>query len=709
MTGNDCKVKQTANLINAFLTAENYCSVCRRHFKQILDHLARIQTGSGSRPDLLEIRDLASKVTGLCQCGGGKSVAEQVMANLQAFRDEFIIHIENHVCPAGECPQLVLAPCQAACPAGLDIPNYVALVGMQQYEEALARIREDVPLPGSLGRICEHPCERACRRGQVDKPISICALKGLAYDKSNQQPGDLLAPPARKFKERVAVIGAGPAGLSAAYFLAQRGYGVTIFEAMPEPGGMLAYGIPPYRLPRQVLRDEIARIKALGVEIKVNTPVSNIQALKKEGFDAIFLGTGAWQGSIPIANDEEFKGVFDGVTFLRTVNQQLLQNNGTPEIDLTGKQVVVVGGGNVAIDAARVSLRLGAEEVKIIYRRTREEMPALVEEIVDAEHEGVKFDFLVSPVGLGGQNGWVAYIECLKNELSEPDASGRRKPVPIAGSAYRIAADVVIFATGQQPDLSILHGTGAEVARNRIVVNPLTLETSLPGVFAGGDAVTGPASAIKAMAAGKQAAASIHAFLRGEVPTASIKFPVKRPSIPPRKITAEQKAQASQVNFHELYMAEKKDSFAEIMQGISEAAAMAEANRCLRCDLCIACGQCVDSCHNRIGAAALQLGYIKDAHGETDFARPGDKCIGCGTCSVNCPTGAITQEDRNGFREMRMCGSLMSRLELVNCQVCGQPFATEKHLDYINSKDKQVCPACSRQVWSRNVYGRWRQ
>lgn len=711
-----CKVKQTIQLINDFLQVGEYCSVCRRHFNQILEKLHRVENGTAEQGDLEFIDRLAGQVGVFCQCRQGQAVAGDVIKHLQENRDEFLVHIKNHVCPAGECARLILAPCQAACPAGLDIPNYVALVGTEKYRDALALIREDVPLPGSLGRICEHPCERACRRAKVDKAISICALKRVAYDEAKEQSKDFTTLPVRRYRQRVAVVGAGPAGLSAAYFLSKRGYGVTVFEAMPEPGGMLAYGIPPYRLPRQVLRDEIARIKSMGVEIRVNSPVKGEQGIRqllKEGYSAVFLGTGAWQGSVPIAGAEQYRGVYDGITFLKEINQVLLDKETPP--DLSGKKVVVVGGGNVAIDAARVSLRLGAAEVRIVYRRTREEMPALVEEIVDAEHEGIIFDFLVSPVSVAGENEQVSHLTCLKNKLSEPDASGRRKPVSVEGSEYNLAADLVVFATGQQPDLSYLEFEGVEVTKNRITVDPLTLETSLPGVFAGGDAVTGPASAVKAMAAGKQAAAAIDAYLRGEQPSASIQYPLKRKSINPMPVTAEQKSLTGQVKLHDLYMEDKQHSFEEIMQAVSKEAAAAEAARCLRCDMCIACGRCVEVCQQQVGAGALQLGYVREEEPLTDFLRPGEKCIGCGTCFINCPTGAITAEDRNGFREMRMCGGLMSRLELIKCQECDQPITTQKHINFILNKNendyseehptKRVCPECSRFIWSKNIYG----
>ncbi|MDY6892567.1 MAG: FAD-dependent oxidoreductase [Chloroflexota bacterium] len=405
--------------------------------------------------------------------------------------------------------------CQATCPANLDIRSYLGLIADGKFEESLAVIRQRLPFPGIIGRICPHPCEQKCNRGLQDEPLSICGLKRFVADceLAEKDPKANVTAKAGTRPEKVAVVGGGPAGLTCAHDLAQLGYGVTIFEALPVLGGMLAVGIPDYRLPRELLEKEIDVVRALGVAIKTDTRIGKditIDGLFKDGFKAMFIAVGAHDSQKLGIPGEEAEGVVDGVYFLRDVN--------LGQKVWVGENVAVIGGGNVAIDAARCALRLGAKKVSIIYRRSRQEMPASEEEIDAAEEENIDIQYLVAPVEVVSSNNKVKALKCTKMELGEPDASGRRRPVPVAGSEFDIELDMIIPAIGQVSDLSFLgDGSGVETTkRNTIAADAETLATTRPGVFTGGDAMTGPDIAIAAVAAGKRAAASIDNYLRGE-------------------------------------------------------------------------------------------------------------------------------------------------------------------------------------------------
>lgn len=402
--------------------------------------------------------------------------------------------------------------CQQTCPVHLDIRGYVGLIADGKFEESLALIRQRLPFPGICGRICTHPCELACNRGVQDEPIAIRSLRRFVTDleiTKGKKPR-VVAPATRK--ERVAVIGAGPAGLTCAHDLALLGYQVTVFEALPVVGGMLHVGVPEYRLPRDIIKREVDAIRDLGVEIKTNTPVGKdltIDKLFGQGFKTVFVAVGAHRSQKLGVPGEDAPGVTPGVDFLRALN--LGQK---PKV---GDKVAVIGGGNVAIDAARSALRVGAKKVFILYRRTRQEMPATREEIEAAEEEGIELQYLVAPVEVVASNGKVSALRCNRMELGEPDASGRRRPMPIKGSEFDIELDTIIPAIGQAIDLSFNAGSsGIETVRgNALQVDLETLATTRAGVFAGGDAVTGPATAIEAIAAGHRAANSIVKYLGG--------------------------------------------------------------------------------------------------------------------------------------------------------------------------------------------------
>ena len=489
------------------------------------------------------------------------------------------------------------APCRLTCPAGINIQGYVQMVKQGKYKEALEIIMEKLPLPGVLGRICPAGCESACRRKEIDAPIAIRALKRLAADKFDPRDVEIECAPLRE--EKVAIIGSGPAGLSCAYHLARRGIKSTIFEALPKPGGMLRVGIPEHRLPRDVLDKEIEVITNLGVEIKTNMRLGKdfqLDDLFEQGYKAVFIAIGAHKGIELGIPGEKADGVRQGVDYLREVNLK-----GSSK---TGKKVAVIGGGNVAIDVARSAIRLGAEEVTIVYRRTEKEMPALDEEVHAAKEEGVKFVFLAAPKEVLVEDGKVVGLRCIKMELGEPDSSGRRRPIPIPDSEFDMEVDQVIAAIGQRPDISALENvTGLEFSRwSTIETNSITYATNREGVFAGGDVQSGPSVAIRAVAAGKEVAISIERYLNGEDLEAGREVEKVDEDIEYRPIP-EGEPKRARAKMRELPVEERKGNFKEVELGLTEEEGRAEAERCLNCSYCCECFQCVKAC----GAGGVTL------------------------------------------------------------------------------------------------------
>ena len=539
------------------------CGRCARFCQEVrgvgaIGFINRGREALVTTPYLASLKEAACKFCGACIeiCPTG-ALVDKRLKEKEAAADE----------------EALLVPCKGECPAGIDVPRYIRLVAQGKYPEAAAVIREKVSFPRSLGRVCFHPCEEACRRTDLNEPISICKLKRIAadHDDGTWKDNVRMASPTKK---RVGVIGAGPSGLTAAYYLKKLGHDVTVFESLPVPGGMMRVGIPAYRLPREVLADEIDVIARLGIEIRTNTKVESLEGLFKEGYNAIFVGVGAHKGSKMRIEGEDTPGVIEGITFLRDVSLG-------EEVDL-GNKVAVIGGGNVAIDAARTALRLGADEVTILYRRTRAEMPAWAEEIEGALEEGVQIEFLTAPKVIALSQGDQVNLTSVRMELGEPDASGRRRPVPLEGSEFTTEYSAVIAAIGQAPDVP--SGFGLSLTRrNACEVDPDSMTTSVSGVFAGGDVARGPSSVIEAIADGRRAAIAIDRYLGGQglIDETLVETPMPDPYLGRKEGFADQ----PRVSMPCLSAKTRKKDFQEVELGLSKDEAQKEAQRCLQCDL----------------------------------------------------------------------------------------------------------------------------
>jgi len=553
------------------------CAPCRIGTKRMLEILERICAGKGEKGDIERLIRLGKVIKDTALCGLGQTAPNPVLSAIRHFRAEFEAHIRDKRCVAGVCPELVRAPCQNACPAGVDVPGYVSLIAEKRYEEALKLHRERNPFVSVCSRVCFHPCESKCRRSTLDEALSVRALKRFLSDQEKElQLPDFLNDEQAE-RRRIAIVGAGPAGLACAYFLARLGYRPEIFEAQSKPGGMLAQAIPAYRLPRELLGKDVDMIRRLGVKIKTGKRLGRdftIEELKNQGYEALFLAVGAPDGvGLPLEG-ETMPGCTDAIEFLREYNL-----NGKGKVS---GNVVVVGGGNAAVDAARTALRLGAETVTVVYRRTRAEMPAYAEEVEEAEKEGVRFEFLAAPVELSANRGKLAQVRLQRMELGEFDRSGRRRPVAKKDATYTLPADLLIPAIGQTLDpTKLFDGVRLKLnERGYITVDPNNGQSSEPWIFAGGDAVSGPSSVIEAVAAGEKAAVGIDMFLCGKNrafwrqdrkvdtffdPEAD---PVETPRAAPKLIPVRK----------------RRGSFTEVEATWSRNVALAEAKRCLRCD-----------------------------------------------------------------------------------------------------------------------------
>lgn len=599
-----------------------------------------------------------------------------------------------------------IAPCQKACPTHQDCQGYIGLIANGKSKEALMLIKEDNPLPASIGRVCPHPCEDACRRKLSEEPIAICHLKRFAADMN----GDYVPECKPSTKKKVAIVGSGPAGLSCAYFLRKLGHQVVVFEAMPHAGGMLRYGIPEYRLPKDVLDREINAIINMGAEIRYNCKIGkdiSIDALKKD-YDVVFVAVGAWKSTSLGCENDDLPNVIGGIDFLIRVAQG--------ESVKLGKKVAVVGGGNTAIDAARTALRLGASDVTLIYRRTESEMPAEEIEIREAKEEGIKFSFLSSPIAVCSKDSCVL-LDLQKMKLGEPDASGRCSPIPITGDIEKLEFDTVISAIGQK-----VEGQGLEEINSTkwgtLIVDPSTFQTNVEGVFAGGDAVNnGPDIAISAIAHGKNASYVMDSYLKGEIKPFTDKFYVERKNFTKDDLNVVD--YQPRIERSEVEPDKRKNNFMEFVKGYSEEEAIDEASRCLECgcaslyeckllpllreynasdfkvlgkardikpdrsnpfiwrdnNKCILCGLCVRTCADIVNVHALGYngrGFETVPDCAFDMPLLQSECTSCGLCVQNCPTGALHEH-----RAYEKTPALQLDAKEVTCKYCDNACVLE--------------------------------
>ncbi len=563
------------------------CTPCREGTQRLCAIMDRICGGQAQPGDLDEIRQMARFISESARCDVGRCLEQPTLEMLDRYADVFDSTVkEKRVVSKQPYAAVVTAPCISACPSNVDIPAYVEGIRMGNFDQALARVREDCPMPGTIGRVCVRPCEANCRRGRMDEPIAIRALKRFLADneiRTGAQP--ILDPPAEYKSDRVAIVGAGPAGLSCAYYLGTMGYKTTIFEAQEKPGGMATYGIPSYRLPGNIMDYEVAQVERMGAEIKYGVNVGEdvtVEELGQQGYRAVFLAVGAPESSKMRCEGEDagYECFLTGIHFLAEVSR------GNQPVE--GKKLVVVGGGNVAMDCVRSALRTGFTDVNLLYRRTEAEMPADPQEIEEAKEEGVKFHYLVAPVSIVHTDGKVSGLECRRMELGEPDASGRRRPVPIEGSNFVIECDAIIPAVGQICVVDcVLPDEDSLTAWKTLIVDQMTFQSHAPNVFGGGDCITGPATLIAALAAGKKAARHIAQYIeQGECqPTVS---DILQTLVNGSGVFDSSEAFPFEGITHRAHPAvlspdSRIADFQEVEGCLNLSQAIAEADRCLRC------------------------------------------------------------------------------------------------------------------------------
>ncbi len=559
------------------------CVSCREGSIALEEIVNRITEGQGREEDLELLEDLCAAIINASQCGLGQTLPKPVLSTLQNFREEYVEHIKYKRCSALACKQIISSACQYTCPLSQDVPCYVGLVAQGKIEEAIKVVRKENPFPLICGRVCTNPCELNCKAGDGSDPIAIRLLKRFLADYEYEHGLFVEEEVKEKQVAKIAIIGSGPGGLTCGYYLALEGYQVTVFESQSEPGGMLVLGIPEFRLPRDILNFEIDNIRKVGVDIRTGVTIGKDISLEqlKEDYDAIYIGAGAHKSLHMKIPGENVAGVQNAVEFLRAFN--------TGQKIEVGEKVLVVGGGNSAIDAARVINRLG-KDTRIIYRRTKPEMPAIMTEIDGAIAEGIDIRYLTNPVQVISSSGRVKAVKCIEMQLGAVDDSGRPKPVPVPDSEFTIEADTLIMAISTEPDLSFIpEQHNFQISDwNTLEVNRETLETGVDGIFAGGDVVTSPNTVAEAIGHGKLAARMIDKYIRGEA--LEREYHVTRPAlrIDPIELTDDEIEHLQKPEIPLRPVPDRVGNFSEVELGFTETQAIAEARRCLRCDLEIA-------------------------------------------------------------------------------------------------------------------------
>jgi NADH-quinone oxidoreductase subunit F len=684
-----CIVKQTRRaMYRHWLLAEGK----ETHVRSLLARAARLVTGItlglGNISHLAVLDEIATELT-----TQGLAASWPLSSSLRYYRQQWESHARNETCPENLCLVRNPAPCHGTCPANIDIPSFMALLGNGDHQSTIEVIRQDNPFPLTCGLVCPAPCESACVRSKGNGAVFIRPMKARAAELCLAEGGYPRPSVAPDTGKKIGIIGAGPAGITAAYYLRILGHETDIFEAQEYAGGMLRYGIPAYRNPPELLEKELDQIRAVGVRIHTSSPVSNLEAFRKD-YDAVFLGLGTQRTRLLTIEGVELPFVMGGIDFLRAVR--------SGEKVHVGPRVVVVGGGNVSIDVALTALRQGARHVDLTSLEKRRDMPASPHEIELAVAEGVQIHAGWGPVRIEEDGRFtLQYCERVK------DATGKFDPVFDANRLLILEADQVILAVGQGTDLAVLGGSDVENNRGFIVADPETKMTNVPGVFAGGDGQHGPRTAVEAIRSGKIAAASIDAWLRGAEIEKETGKPVKRADVTPLNINADDRSHLRRAMMPERTVEETvgEGNYVRIEEGLTDAMSKNEAQRCLRCDICIGCGLCMAAC-SEMGVEALRMADTNAGRlAHLNFTRPAELCIGCGACTQVCPTGAIHFNDLDGMRQTVITGTVVCEQPLLRCSDCGEPTQTPAHREFVRHRlpdhmaapmNRELCTSCAR-------------